>query len=77
MILSPVLQGRRQNLKEVPPNFTENFNIDDVTANEVIERNQRWKEENLKFFSVLWQKHCHSKIPGAWLCMYVSITVLF
>ena len=28
------LQGRSQNLKEVPQNFTEVFNIDDVTAND-------------------------------------------
>ena len=27
-------QGRRQNLKEVPQNFTEVFNMDDVTAKE-------------------------------------------
>ena len=27
-------QGRSQNLKEVPQNFTEVFNIDDVTAND-------------------------------------------
>ena len=27
------MQGRRQNLKEVPQNFTEVFNVDDVTAN--------------------------------------------
>ena len=29
------IQGRSQNLKEVPQNFTEVFNIDDVTANDV------------------------------------------
>ena len=28
------IQGRSQNLKEVPQNFTEVFNIDDVTAND-------------------------------------------
>ena len=38
------LQGRSQNLKEVPQNFTEDFNIDDVTANDVIQRNQHHKE---------------------------------
>ena len=32
-------QGRSQNLKEVPQNFTEIFNIDGVTANDVIQRN--------------------------------------
>ena len=35
-------QGRSQNLKEVPQNFTEVFNIDDVTAND---RNQHCKEK--------------------------------
>ena len=38
-------QGHSQNLKEVPQNFTEVFNIDDVTANNVIQRNQHCKEE--------------------------------
>ena len=33
-------QGRSQNLKEVPQNFTEVFNIDDV-----IQRNQHCKEK--------------------------------
>ena len=90
-------QGRSQNLKEVPQNFTEIFNIDGVTANDVIQRNQHRKEKkNLSSvvitdvklasqlkkdsefcFSFLWQEHYHSKIPGAWLCVYVSITVLF
>ena len=37
-------QGRSQNLKEVPQNFTEVFDIDDVTANDVIQRNQHYKE---------------------------------
>ena len=32
-------QGRSQNLKEVTQNFTEVFNIDDVTANDIIQRN--------------------------------------
>ena len=27
--------------------------------------------------SFLWHEHCHSKFPRAWLCEYVSITVLF
>ena len=38
-------QGRSQNLKEVPQNFTEIFNIDCVTANDVIQRNQHHKEK--------------------------------
>ena len=33
-MLSLNIQGRSQNLKEVPQNFTEVLNIDDVTANE-------------------------------------------
>ena len=39
------IQGRSQNLKEVPQNFTEVFNIDDVTANDVIQRNEHPKEK--------------------------------
>ena len=38
-------QGRSQKLKEVPQNFTEVFNIDDITANDVIQRNQHCKEK--------------------------------
>ena len=41
-------QGRRQNLKDVPQNFTEVFNITDVTANGVIRRNQHRKEKKLE-----------------------------
>ena len=37
--------GRSQNSKEVPRNFAEVFNIDDVTANDVIQRNQHRKEK--------------------------------
>ena len=33
-------QRRSQNLKEVPQSFSEVFNIDGVTANDVIQRNQ-------------------------------------
>ena len=38
-------QGRSQNLREVPQNFTEFFNIDDVTANDVMQRNEHRKEK--------------------------------
>ena len=38
-------QGRSQNLKEVPQNFLEVLNIDDVTANDVIQRNQHHEEK--------------------------------
>ena len=41
-------QGRSQNLKEITQNFTEVFNIDDVTANEVIQRNQHRKGNKIK-----------------------------
>ena len=41
------LQGRSQNLKEVPQNITEAFNVDDVTANDVIRRKQHPKEKKL------------------------------
>ena len=39
-------QGRSQNLKEVPQNYTDVFNIDEVTANDVIQRNRHRKEKN-------------------------------
>ena len=47
------IQGRIQNLKKVPQNFTEVFNIDDVTANDIIQKNQHRKEEKkqLEFHS--------------------------
>ena len=38
-------QGRSQNLREVPQNFTEVFNIGDVTANDVMQRNEHRKEK--------------------------------
>ena len=38
-------QGRSQNLKELPQNFTKVFNIDDVTANDVMQRNQHREEK--------------------------------
>ena len=38
-------QGRSQNLKEAPQNFTEAFNVDDIIANGVIQRNQHRKEK--------------------------------
>ena len=41
-------QGRSQNLKEVPQNFTKVFNIDDVTANGVIQGNEHRKEKKNK-----------------------------
>ena len=68
-------QWRSHNLKAVPQNFTEVFNIDNVTLDDAIQRKST--SQRIEFFPFLWQKHCHSKIPGAWLCMYVSITVLF
>ena len=45
-------QGRSQNLREVPQNFTAVFNIDDVTTNDLMQRNQHRKEKkiNLSLF---------------------------
>ena len=34
------IQGRSQNLREVPQNFKKVFIIDDVTGNDAIQRNQ-------------------------------------
>ena len=71
---------------------------DDITANDVIQRNQHWKTKKINLTSIVitdvkltsqlkkdsqlcssfsWQRHYHCKVPGAWLCMYVGITVLF
>ena len=37
-----------------------------------------WLKKDLEFcFSFLWQEYLHSKISGVWLCVYVSINVLF
>ena len=33
-------QGRSQNLKAVPQNFMEIFKVDDITANDVIQKKQ-------------------------------------
>ena len=45
------MQERSQKLKKVPPNFTKVFNIDEVTANDVIQGNQHRKEKKLAFHS--------------------------
>ena len=42
------VQRHSQNLKEVFQNFTELFDTDDVTANDVIQRNQHRNEKNNK-----------------------------
>ena len=39
------IQGRSQNFEKVPQNFTEVSNVDDVTANDVIQKNQYRKEK--------------------------------
>ena len=39
-------QGSSQNLKEVPQNFTEVFNVDGVTASDLMWGNQHLKEKN-------------------------------
>ena len=58
-------QGRSQNLKAVPQNFKEVFKVDDVTSNDVIQKkNRRRKEElrislirlfNIKFLKNTWK----------------------
>ena len=47
------VQGHGHNLKEVPQRSTEVFNIDDIIANEVMQRNQHRekKKKKLKFHS--------------------------
>ena len=47
-------QGHIQNLKEVPQNFTEVFNIDDVADDDVMQRNQHCKQKALEFHSNHW-----------------------
>ena len=37
--------GHSQNLKEVPQDFADVFNIDHVIANDIIHRNQQHKEK--------------------------------
>ena len=60
-------QGRSQNLREVPQNFTEVFNIDDVTANDVMQRNEHRKEKNkLEFIFKL------PKLPNRYIIKFVS-----
>ena len=44
-------QGRSQNLKEIPQNFKEVFNVDDATDSDVIQRNQHREEKKLEFHS--------------------------
>lgn len=44
------MQGGSQNLT-VPQSFTEVFDIDDATANDIIQRNQHLKEKKLEFHS--------------------------
>ena len=53
MITNRPNQGRSQNLKDVPQNFTEVFNIDDVTANDVIQRNQHRKEKQINLSCIV------------------------
>ena len=46
-------QERSHDLKEVLQNFMENFNIDDVTANDVIQRNQHRQEKKISLSSIV------------------------
>ena len=51
-MLSDISHRRSQNLKKVPQNSTEFFNVDDVTANDVIrETNIANKKNKLDFHS--------------------------
>ena len=40
-----MVRGVARILKKVPQNFTEVFNIDNVTSNDVIQRNEHRKEK--------------------------------
>ena len=40
-----LIQGRSQNLKEVPQSFTEVFYVDDVNSSDIMRRNQYRKEK--------------------------------
>ena len=40
-------------MKEVPQNFTEVFNVDDVTANDAIQRKQHCKEKKINLSSIV------------------------
>ena len=53
ILLLYTFQGRSQNLKEVPQNFTEAFSVDDVTHNDVIQRNQHRKEKKITLNSIV------------------------
>ena len=47
------MSGAYQNLKEVPQNFTDIFDIDDVAANDFIQRNQHRKEKKKNLSSIV------------------------
>ena len=51
-LVPSVTQGRNQNLKEVPQNFMEVVDIGEVTANDVIQRNQHRKEKKINLSSI-------------------------
>ena len=53
ILLLYTFQGRSQNLKEVPQNFTEAFSVDGVTHNDVIQRNQHRKEKKITLNSIV------------------------
>ena len=46
MIAADVFQGHSQNSKEVPQNFTEVLNIDDIIANADVQRKQHCNGKN-------------------------------
>ena len=47
------VQGHGQNLKEVPQRSTEVFNIDDIIANEVMQRNQHREKKKKNLNSIV------------------------
>ena len=50
-VISGCNQGRSQNLKEVPQNFRDVFDIDDLTANDIYRETNIAKKKNLQFHS--------------------------
>ena len=47
------VQGHGHNLKEVPQRSTEVFNIDDIIANEVMQRNQHREKKKKNLNSIV------------------------
>ena len=52
-MLPIAIQGRSQNFKKVPQNFTEVFNVDDIIANDVIQGKQHRKGKKINLSSIV------------------------